>query len=105
MATSNGSPLWTLLPRPTLHTSSHCSQSLKVTGNLVAIAYALFTQLAILVRLSSELINRVNEWLQDHPEWQAKTVESILFEPGSNVNKSVVYGANAEQQRKLFAVR
>ena len=52
-----------------------------------------------------ELINRVNEWLEEHIEWQAKTVETVLFEPNSGLNKSVAHGTNVEHQRKLFSVR
>ncbi|KAI2803054.1 hypothetical protein BLOT_007177, partial [Blomia tropicalis] len=58
-----------------------------------------------------ELVDRVNQWLLEHPQWEAKTIESIRFEPENNFNKSIVSRTNTniktDQQKgkKYFAIR
>lgn len=58
-----------------------------------------------------ELVDRVNQWLLEHPQWKAKTIESIRFEPENNFNKSIVSRTNTniktDQQKgkKYFAIR
>lgn len=53
----------------------------------------------------SDLIDRANEWLQEHPECEAKTVETILIDPVRQQGKDTPFVQNVQLHKNLFGVR